>query len=56
MNEQEVNFLLSKIEEIEQKIQNIQLMYRPPEREGYVKITEYLDEVDSRLRELENGK
>jgi hypothetical protein len=29
-------------------------MYRPPEREEHVNITEYLDEVEERLRKLED--
>jgi hypothetical protein len=31
------------------------MMYRPPQREEYVNIVEFLDELDERLRKLENG-
>jgi hypothetical protein len=29
------------------------LLYRPPEREEYLNIVEFMDEVDSRLKALE---
>jgi len=48
--------LLLKIEDLEQEIEvlrNPRLMYRPPYREEYELITDYLDEVDMRLDLLE---
>lgn len=48
--------LLLKIENLEQEIEvlrNPRLMYRPPYREEYEIITDYLDEVDMRLDLLE---
>lgn len=46
--------LINRIEELEKSLYNLRLMYRPPEREEHVNITEYLDEVEQRLRKLEN--
>jgi hypothetical protein len=31
-------------------------MYRPPEKNEHVNIVHYLDEVDKRLKELENDQ
>lgn len=30
-------------------------MYRPPERSDYVNVVEYLNEIDNRLKQLEDG-
>jgi len=36
-------------------LQKPQLMYRPPESEKHVKVAEYLDSVEERLRKLEKN-
>ena len=36
-----------------QALQKPQLMYRPPHSDEYIKVTDYLDSVDERLRKLE---
>ena len=36
-------------------LQTPQLMYKPPHSDDYVKITDYLDQVDERLRLLEKN-
>ena len=36
-------------------LQKPQLMYKPPQSDEYVKITDYLDKVDERLRLLEKN-
>ena len=51
---QDLNYLIERIEELEACLYNLRLMYRPPEREEHVNITEYLDEVEQRLKKLEN--
>ena len=54
MNE-DIENLIERIEMLEASLYKLRLMYRPPEREEHVNITEYLDEVEERLRSLENG-
>jgi len=34
-------------------LQKPQLMYRPPESDEYIKVTDYLDSIEYRLRKLE---
>lgn len=34
-------------------LQKPQLMYRPPESDEYIKVTDYLDSIEYRLRNLE---
>ena len=51
---QDLNSLVERIELLEESLYNLRLMYRPPERGEHVNITEYLDEVEQRLRKLEN--
>ena len=36
-----------------QALQKPQLMYRPPESDEYIKVTDYLDSIEYRLRKLE---
>lgn len=50
---QELNSLIERIERLEASLYNLRLMYRPPEREDHVSITEYLDEVEGRIKNLE---
>jgi hypothetical protein len=54
-----LSFLEKRIERIEEKLNQIpipfKLMYRPPETEHHVNVVQYLDEIDKRLKELENG-
>ena len=50
---QDLNYLIERIEELEASLYNLRLMYRPPDREEHVNITEYLDEVEERLKKLE---
>lgn len=51
---QDLNSLIERIERLEECLYNLRLMYRPPEREEHVSITEYLDEVENRIKKLEN--
>jgi hypothetical protein len=51
---QELNSLIDRIERLEASLYNLRLMYRPLGREEHVNITEYLDEVEERLKNLEN--
>lgn len=50
---QDLNSLIERIERLEASLYNLRLMYRPPEREEHVSITEYLDEVENRIKNLE---
>ena len=34
-------------------LQKPQLMYKPPHSDEYIKVTDYLDSIDERLRKLE---
>jgi hypothetical protein len=52
---QDLNSLIERIERLEASLYNLRLMYRPPEREEHVSITEYLDEVDKRIEILEDA-
>ena len=50
--------LQKKIENLEEKVNELseplELMYRPPEKGNHVNIVEYLNEIDSRIKKLEN--
>jgi hypothetical protein len=54
-----LSFLEKRLERIEEKLNQIpipfKLMYRPPERSDYVNVVEYLNEIDNRLKQLEDG-
>lgn len=58
---EELNQRLSSLERrlarIEEKLDQLpipfRLMYRPPEREHHVNVVQYLDEIDKRLKALE---
>jgi len=54
---EEWNNLVSTIKSLKSKVDQIpmpfKLLYRPPEREEYLNIVEFMDEVDSRLKALE---
>lgn len=54
-----LSFLEKRLERIEEKLNQIpipfKLMYRPPERTDYVNVVEYLNEIDNRLKQLEDG-
>lgn len=51
-------FLQNKIKDLEKVVNNLseplELMYRPPERGDHVNIVEYLNEIDSRVKKIEN--
>ncbi len=55
---QRLSLLETKVARIEEKLNQLpipfRLMYRPPEKNEHVNIVHYLDEVDKRLKELEN--
>ncbi len=59
MNLEEWNSLVKVVQKLKDKIDNIpvpfKFMYKPPSREEYVNIVEFLDELDQRLKKLENG-
>lgn len=50
--------LQKKLEILEERVNELseplELMYRPPERGEHVNIVEFLNEIDSRLKKLEN--
>lgn len=48
-----LNSLTNRLNELEQKIDCMRLMYRPLGREEHMNITEYLDEVEERIQCLE---
>jgi hypothetical protein len=56
---EEWNSLVKIVQKLKSKVEQIpvpfKFMYRPPSREEYVNIVEFLDEIDERLRKLENG-
>lgn len=56
---QKLNLLEIRIERIEEKLNQLpipfRLMYKPPGQEHHVNIVQYMDEVDKRLKELENN-
>ena len=50
--------LLQTIHELQVRVTALEtptLMYRPPESEKHVKVAEYLDSVEERLRKLEKN-
>lgn len=55
-----LSFLEKRLERIEEKLNQIpipfKLMYRPSDKTDYVNIVQYLNEVDNRLKNLENDK
>ena len=59
VNLEEWNSLVKIVQKLKDKIDNIpvpfKFMYKPPSREEYVNIVEFLDELDQRLKKLENG-
>jgi hypothetical protein len=56
---QRLSLLESKIARIEEKLNQLpipfRLMYKPPGHENHVNIVQYMDQVDKRLKELENN-
>ena len=56
---QKLNLLEIRIARIEEKLNQLpipfRLMYKPPGQEHHVNIVQYMDEVDKRLKELENN-
>lgn len=48
-----LNSLTNRLNELEQKIDCMRLMYRPLGRGEHMNITEYLDEVEERIQCLE---
>ncbi len=56
---EEWNSLVKMVQSLKSKLDQLpvpfKMMYRPPQREEYVNIVEFLDELDERLRKLENG-
>jgi hypothetical protein len=56
---EEWNSLVRLVQNLRGKLDQIpvpfKMMYKPPQREKYVNIVEFLDEIDERLRKLENG-
>jgi P2-related tail formation protein len=54
-----LNSLEKRIESIERKLESLpipfKLMYRPPEREDYVNVVDFLDETAKRLKQIEDG-
>ena len=54
-----LSFLEKRLDRIEEKLNQIpipfKLMYRPPETETHVNVVQYLDEIDKRLKELEEN-
>ena len=59
MSLEEWNSLVKIVQNLKSKLDQLpvpfKMMYRPPQREEYVNIVEFLDELDERLRKLENG-
>ncbi len=59
MSLEEWNSLVKMVQSLKSKLDQLpvpfKMMYRPPQREEYVNIVEFLDELDERLRKLENG-
>ena len=50
--------LLQTIHDLQRRVTSLEsptLMYRPPESEKHVKVSEYLDSVEERLRKLEEN-
>ena len=56
---EEWNSLVKLVQSLKAKLDQLpvpfKMMYKPPQREEYVNIVEFLDELDERLRKLENG-
>lgn len=50
--------LQKKLEILEERVNELseplELMYRPPEKGEHVNIVEFLNEIDNRLKKLEN--
>ena len=59
MRLEEWNSLVKLVQSLKAKLDQLpvpfKMMYKPPQREEYVNIVEFLDELDERLRKLENG-
>ncbi len=57
MTTEEWNSLVKTINRLKDKIDQIpvpfKMMYKPPEREEHVNLVDYLDEIDHRLKYLE---
>lgn len=53
-----LNLLETKVKRMEEKLNQLpipfRLMYRPPEREQHMNIVDYLNEVETRLKQLES--
>lgn len=56
---EEWNSLVKLVQSFKNKLDQLpvpfKMMYKPPQREEYVNIVEFLDELDERLQKLENG-
>jgi len=56
--EERLNSLTRLVNSLKQKLDQIpvpfKMMYKPPEREDYMNIVEYLNEIDKRLKEVED--
>lgn len=55
--EEHLNSLTRLVNNLKQKLDQIpvpfKMMYKPPEREEYMNLVEYLNEIDRRLKEVE---
>lgn len=56
---EEWNSLVKLVQSLKNKLDSIpvpfKFMYKPPSREEYVNIVEFLDELDQRIKKLEDG-
>lgn len=56
--EEQVNSLTRTVNNLKQKLDKIPMpfkfMYKPPEREEHMNLVEYLNEIDRRLKEVED--
>jgi uncharacterized FlaG/YvyC family protein len=59
VNLEEWNSLVKTVQQLKKKLDQIPIpfkfMYKPPSREEYVNIVEFLDELDKRLKRLEEN-
>ena len=44
---------IKKLENDIEDLSNMELMYRPPDREDHVNIVQYLNEIEERVKNLE---
>ena len=56
--EEHLNSLTRLVNNLKQKLDQIpvpfKMMYKPPEREEHMNLVEYLNEIDRRLKEVED--